>query len=320
MSQYETIKNAIAMIHSDASRGTGCLIAPDIVVTCAHVVGSKDKGAQVDIRVGEYKGKAQVEATDAEADCAVLRLPHWLDTTPLPLAARDFKRGDTWEAYGYPTITSEAGHWLTGDVQDAKDKDPTGREAIVLYAREIAAADGAPPQGFSGSPVLVSGQVVGHLKQIIPNPEDNTAHRAMMGTVYACPSEVIRKLLPAEKNLTRPSLQPPTVGYDPAWYVYRQEEENALNYLTHPGTPAVLWGPFRSGKTTLLQRILEKIEQSPNPPKIVRLNLGLFDEETTEKLDTMLAEMGQQLIDAILPAQDDLIEKMWRSSTTPARK
>jgi hypothetical protein len=145
MPQYETIKNAIALIHSDTLRGTGYLIATDIVITCAHVIGHKGKGTQVDVRVGQYEGKAKIEAKDADADCAVLRLPHLLNTAPLPLAARDFKRGDTWEAYGYPVITSEAGHWLTGDVQDAKDKDPTGREAIVLYAREIAAGARAFP-------------------------------------------------------------------------------------------------------------------------------------------------------------------------------
>ncbi len=320
-SPYEAIKNAIALVKAGEARGTGYLLAPGIIVTCAHVVGHNSQGTQVGWEIGEQQGDAIVEAVDAVADCAVLRLAQPLDNAkPLPLAARGFKRGDTWEGYGYPALTNGAGHWLTGDVQETNGKDPSGRESVVLYAREIAAADGASPQGFSGSPVLVSGQVVGHLKRIIPNPKDYDAPRAMMGTLYACPAEVVRQMLPhdmAEQLQLAP--QPPTVGYDRAWYVRRQAGKFALSQMEFPGTPVVLWGPFRSGKTTLLQRILDKAGRQPTPKTIARINLGLYDQETLATLDAMLKEMAFQLAEEV-GTDPDAVERVWQGLSSPVKK
>ena len=63
---------------------------------------------------------------------------------------------------------------------------------MVLFSREIAAGQGTQAQGFSGTPVLNSGAVIGHLKRIIPNSDDH----AEMGTLYASPAQSLMDLLP----------------------------------------------------------------------------------------------------------------------------
>jgi hypothetical protein len=186
----DPIKNACAYINAGEMRGTGYLVASNIAVTCDHVVNRVTNGEPVALRFGNETRQARVLVRDPDADCAILELATPITgVEPLSLTPNGCDRGDPWEAYGFPAITGEAGHFLTGEVQDPLGKDPSNTEAIVLYSREIAAAEGAPPQGFSGTPVLVNGYVVGHLKRIIPGArKDNNASQAMMGTLYACPS------------------------------------------------------------------------------------------------------------------------------------
>jgi hypothetical protein len=244
---------------------------------------------------------------------------------PLRLATGECKRGDTWDAYGFPAITREAGHFLSGDVQDPLGRDPSDIEAVVLWSREIAAATGATPQGFSGTPVLVGGYVVGHLKQIIPNEsdgdDDTSLPRAEMGTLYACPSRAIARLLPsaARREVLRP--QPPAAGYDRAWYVERSDTEKiAMSYLAFAGAPVVLWGPFRSGKTTTLKHLLRCVrEDTTTPSTIITVNLGLFNWTATQSLDALLKEMAT-VVALELGANPDLVDEIWARFGSPINK
>jgi hypothetical protein len=47
---------------------------------------------------------------------------------------------------------------------DPDSKDDQKAPVLLLRSKQIAAGEGASLHGFSGSPVLVSGMVVGHLK------------------------------------------------------------------------------------------------------------------------------------------------------------
>ena len=51
-----------------------------------------------------------------------------------------------------------------------------------------------PAAGFSGTPVLVNGGVIGHLKRIIA--DQSGERRAEFGLLYACPIQYVQKLLP----------------------------------------------------------------------------------------------------------------------------
>jgi hypothetical protein len=280
-------------------------------------------GERVELRFGNAKYDAKVLFRDPEADCAILELTTAINgVTPLSYTPNDCSRGDTWDAYGFPAITGEAGHFLSGDVQDPSGKDPSDIEAIVLYSREIAAAEGAPPQGFSGTPVLVGGYVVGHLKRIIPGAQtDNSPARAMMGTLYACPSRSVTKLMPALSHRKSRTPQPPTTGYDPAWYVQRCEVESiAMNYLKFPGAPVVLWGPFRSGKTTTLKYLIEQFRKDTSSPiTVVTVNLGLFDADSKRSLDAILKEMATVIVQE-LGENPEIVTQVWAGFGSPPNK
>lgn len=333
--RLEEIKNACAYIDAGGARGTGYLVSPDTLITCDHVVRQIADGQSVTLRFGALSREARVITRDRQADCAVLQMSSPLKgVEPLRLATKECSRGDVWDAYGFPAVTREAGHVLSGDVQDPQGKDPFNNDAVVLYSREIAAADGAPPQGFSGTPVLVGGYVVGHLKRIIPSssldPEpDATAEkdvtkpppRALMGTLYACPSRLVANLLPPSARRVVMKPQPPVTGYDPAWYVSRAEEEAiALNYLEGPGAPVVLWGPYRSGKTTTLKYLLQRIrEDKTMPSTVVTINLALLGEEADQSLSALLKEMATVVVQE-LNMSTELVEKIWKEPGTPSIK
>lgn len=321
--RLDEIKNACAYIEVGGARGTGYLIAPNIVVTCAHVVGRVTDGQLVGLRFGGVTCEAKIVAQDAQADCAILQLAEALEgVEPMRLASSECRRGDPWDAYGFPAITREAGHFLTGDVQDPLGKDPSNNDALVLFSREIAAGEGAPPQGFSGTPVLVGDYVVGHLKRIIPSdPAESLTPKAMMGTLYACPSRLVANLLPAPARRTLPKPQPPTSGYDPAWYARRAEAESiAMNYLEFPGTPVVLWGPYRSGKTTTLKYLLEQVrDNSQVASTIVTVNLSFFVKESKQSLDSLLKEMAAVVVQE-LQGDPQLVTRIWEGFGSPSNK
>ena len=320
--RLDEIKNACAYIDAGDSRGTGYLVSSDIVVTCDHVISQFDDGV-IEVRLGDIRKEAKIITRDEPADCAILQLKTPVEgVEPMRLATDDCRRGDTWDAYGFPAIAKEAGHFLSGDVQDPLGRDPADVDAVVLYSREIAAAEGATPQGFSGTPVLVGGYVVGHLKRIIPNiPSDKTPPRAMMGTLYACPSRVIAKLLPpsVRREVLRP--QPPQAGYDPDWYVERSEAESiAKSYLEFPGAPVVLWGPYRSGKTTTLKHLLEYVRTDEKTTStIVRVNLAFFDGKSKLSLDALLEEMATVVLQD-LGGDVDIVSRTWAGFGSPTNK
>src|SRR5207247_5259589 len=112
--KLDEIKNACAYIEAAGARGTGYLISSDLVVTCDHVIDRAAAGQVIEVRFGDVTREAQVLSRNDEADCAILRLTTPLtDVEPLQLSNSECSRGDTWDAYGFPAVTREAGHFLT---------------------------------------------------------------------------------------------------------------------------------------------------------------------------------------------------------------
>jgi len=64
---------------------------------------------------------------------------------------------------------------------------------VLLYSQNIAAGKASPLHGFSGSPVIVDGALVGHIIKHIGDTDDPT--RAAYGYVYACPIAAVVNLL-----------------------------------------------------------------------------------------------------------------------------
>lgn len=185
------LKAATALIECGGIRGTGYLLQPDCVFTCYHVIQTALPDGCVSVRFvhGEYQ--ARVVLVDAENDCAVLRLAKPVgNVSPLRLATGAGPRGRKWESYGFPAATFSSGLLISGEVQDGDGENLRNRPALLLHSQNVTA--GALMQGFSGSPVVADGLVIGQLQQIVPDERSG----AQFGVLYATPALVLSRLLP----------------------------------------------------------------------------------------------------------------------------
>ena len=192
-----TLKAACALLslqgNGGSTRGTGYLVAPNLLATCAHVVRDAGLNGLVQVCLATHALVGRVASWDLSADCALVEIPAPdVDDRPsvVPLGlASTCGRGDAWDAYGFPAITNHLGLLVQGDVQDSDGHSEHGASELVLYSRNVTA--GALLQGFSGSPVLSGGKVIGHLKRVVAAMDDG----ATLGIVYACPARALARLL-----------------------------------------------------------------------------------------------------------------------------
>ena len=171
-------------------QGTGYLVSPNQMVTCHHVIGERKKGEQVTVTFDDNQPRfVTVDDIDEENDIAVLRFAEAPEgRTPLPLAA-PCDNGAPWQSYGFPLLGRGSGLPLFGQILDPLGKDSLKRTARQLYSPPVGAGLGAKVYGFSGSPIVVSGAVVGHLKRILSDDEEEG--RSALGLLFATPSEAI---------------------------------------------------------------------------------------------------------------------------------
>ena len=173
------------------SAGTGYLIGPQRIATCAHVV---DRALPETIRV-TFDGiefAATILRMDRESDCAVLDVERPPGSLPLTLGG-----GCTWKAawdgYGFPGVGNGTGVTCSGIVSNTNGRDDLNRPVLELTSPEAAAGMATPLHGFSGSPVLVNGVVVGHVKRFLSDPDNPL--RPAFGKVYAVHSRCVLDLL-----------------------------------------------------------------------------------------------------------------------------
>lgn len=216
MLDISEIVAACGLIVTEDSRGTGYLIAPDRVATCAHVV---QDAAEEDICIA-FSGtecEATVGPLNRESDCAILLLKKAVpDTPPLRLGGR-CKWKAPWDSYGFPLAGRATGVTLAGIVSNPEAQDDLGRSVLELTSPEVAAGMATPLHGFSGSPVLVDGLVVGHLKRFLPDMDN--PDRPAFGKVYATRSECVLNLFTRGEHRTAapglraaPTADPPIPG------------------------------------------------------------------------------------------------------------
>ena len=212
---FARLKQACVFITSpDGSTGSGYLVAPQRIGTAEHVVRSWQEGRSYPVLVGvEEKTSCQARLLkiDKECDAAVLAFDEPLAVLPLPIAA-GLAQLAAWQGYGFPALAGKQerpqGLPIDGQVKDPSTRNDIGQSAVLLYSDIIAAGNASPLHGFSGSPVLVQGALVGHLTKHIGDPDDR--RRAAYGYVYACPIEAVVRLLdvvPAAKDIDPPRLE-----------------------------------------------------------------------------------------------------------------
>lgn len=184
------LKAACARLTAGITQGTGFLVSAERLLTCNHVILEARQGLiVVDFPHGRYE--ARVEHVDTINDCALLLLDRQVpasDAQPLSLSQGRAPKGATWQGYGFPSVAGHGGLLMDGRVQDPQGQDQALRPALVLQSDNITS--GSQLEGFSGSPVLVDGTVVGQMRTIIPDE----AGRAQMSIVYACPADLFTDL------------------------------------------------------------------------------------------------------------------------------
>ena len=218
----DEFRDAIAKItiEGENGRGTGFLVAPDMVATALHVIADRKTepptffpGA-IHLEFRGHKTDAEVipDKWNQDADCVLLRC---LDPAPLaayptiPLRELDHS-DDLFKTRGYPDAQPIDGMTWAGKVRDYAAQltnfYATRRCAyepvLQLFCEEAGAGTGAPPKGLSGAPIVVGTAAVGLMRFALM--QDG---RAVAATLYGCSARDIVALDP-EKLSLRPPLAP----------------------------------------------------------------------------------------------------------------
>ncbi|MFJ4783866.1 trypsin-like peptidase domain-containing protein [Streptomyces sp. NPDC088794] len=144
----------LALTGADGAEGSGFFVAPGLVLTCAHVVGSVDapvvarrQGREVSLRaVPEWFRPAGADGSGA--DLALLRVPEEFDHRVACLAEAIEPGDDLW-SYGHPQGAYREGDSVSFSAQGPSHRVHRG-ESVALYH----ATHGRAAPGFSGAPVL----------------------------------------------------------------------------------------------------------------------------------------------------------------------
>lgn len=297
----ESVKAACALVQCQDAQGTGYLVRPGHLVTCAHVVSATGVGGRVTARFPAGEVGGTVQHLDSNNDWAVIQLDESsLGIRPLNLATQ-VRRGRPWLGFGFPAIATEQGIVIEGEVRDPTATSPAGEPLIQLYCEEAAAGANPHLQGFSGSPVLCGGEVAGHLRRVVADADGG----AQLGVVFACPASAYLAALPVARSVI---WQPPPIdtAYDPLWYIHVYEvERTALNRLKSAGSPVVLVAPEHYGKaellTYLLDRVLRHDSQSGSgvTSDAVRIDFTQFAPTPAPTLDTLLGRVAECVIEQL---------------------
>jgi S1-C subfamily serine protease len=171
--------------------GSGFTVAPNLVVTNAHVVAGQRRTFVV--RPDGSRLRAEVTVFDPGRDLALLAVPG-LGQAPLPVAAA--KVGTTAAVFGHPAGQEDVEVSPASIRQQVNALGPDlyelgmTRRSVLVLAAELAPGDSG------GALVDEQGQVVGVAFAISPDSD---------GTAYALATSELRTVLEAERQSPAPT-------------------------------------------------------------------------------------------------------------------
>lgn len=309
------LKAACALVLAGEQRGTAYLVRGDALLTCFHVVQALAEGDRVLVQFLHARREARVRHLDAALDCSLLLLDSHVDVKPLRLASQPPERGMAGVSFGFPLVTGESGMLIDVAIKDDDALDLLKRPALSLHSADIT--PNAELEGFSGSPVIAGGYVIGQLAQVVLD----TQGKPQYGKVYAIPAVALAKLLPPDAGERRTLLrQPPPTPYCRVAYIERPvEESRALAVLEDPGKAVALRAPSRVGTTWLLERLAERLAPQ-GELALIDLKMCIGNPQITT-LSDFLRELICQIIERLteplgLPELGPIVSEFWRSDLT----
>ncbi len=246
----------------DAERGillaAGTLVAKDVVLTCAHVVGERD-AVRVDFPFLAPRRwlTARVVRRDAEADLAALRVEGDLTAGAAPLVF--VTAPDLWKhpfrAYGFPQGHDE-GVWAKGVLLA-----PLGDRGWVQMEAERATGFAVQP-GFSGAAVW-DDELHAAVGLVAAAAAEREARAA-----FCIPTAALADFWPEMAEHTRPPNPYRGLNYfreqDAAHFFGREARSAALAARVCAHTFTAVVGASGSGKSSLVRAgLLPRIRQDP---------------------------------------------------------
>lgn len=188
-----------------------------------------------------------------------------------------------------------AGHWRIIqdlDAYELEDDQATRPEPVVLL-RTPEPPKPAADETLHGAPRLRGTQITDDSGMFFVGPTEH-------GAVDSNPSGESRA-------------QPPGAGFDPRWHIHRtDEEQTALNYLTNPTAPVVLWGPEKFGKTWTLNYLLRCVhQQDSGGERIVSINFDSFTHDVRNDYNLFIEELAY-IISEAAGGSEDHVQKLWK--------
>ncbi|MEU4579435.1 P-loop NTPase fold protein [Nonomuraea sp. NPDC023979] len=197
------MERAVVRVANGRSRGAGVLVAPDLVVTCAHLFGGWDEGPPTTVEVDfPFLGSGPVGAevvfwsSSQEGDLAVLRLDAAAavpGARPVPLASGVLPDQQV-AVYGFPS-DHEAGVWTFGQVVGPL---PSG------FVQVQASTGSGFTAGYSGAPVW------SHERQAVLGIMVASDAKRQIGLMRSVDS--LRSMLPPELDLLISAQEAPPAG------------------------------------------------------------------------------------------------------------
>ncbi|MEJ2854208.1 MULTISPECIES: nSTAND1 domain-containing NTPase [unclassified Saccharothrix] len=242
--------------------GAGFLVASDVAVTCAHVLGDPETPVRLEFPLlpGAPGGSARVVRWEPELDVALVRLDAPVPgTAPAPVV----DLADGWHravrVFGFPKDNDD-GVWLAARL--------LGRTGSGWVQLEVDAGGQRLRQGYSGAPVWDddAGAVVG--MAVAAQPRATTA--------YCLPPAAFLDGLPDVVPSPYRGLRPFDVG-DAAVFHGRREETERLVELVERRSLVAVTGPSGVGKSSLVRAGL--LPRTTRPVAILRPeeDLGVAD-------------------------------------------
>ena len=182
--ELERIKQAVCEIVYSGESGTGYLISANRIVTCWHVVDKiPPKRRATVLFQGQPQLSASIVKMNQTLDVAVLQFSEPVTgISPLQFG-RAKERETLWIGFGFPGSSQKQGLPIDGTLDDLKINDRDGVDSLLVKSDKLSAGTGSSPHGFSGTPIVQGGLVIGHIKSIIPDPVMKM--NAAFGVAYA---------------------------------------------------------------------------------------------------------------------------------------